>query len=97
MFIENQLLPLYFDNNSRIFKIIDDKLVINREFSPVVYAQTEYKFISFTPIVCSYENGEYKEGVRITVNKEYTDIDIDKFGVYEPSLNDIFVLKAGDK
>ena len=26
-----------------------------------------------------------------------TDIDIDKFGVYEPSLNDIFVLKAGDK
>ena len=79
MLIENQLLPLYFDNNSRIFKIIDDKLVINREFSPIVYAQTEYKFISFTPIVCSYENGEYKEGVRITVNKEYTDIDIDKF------------------
>ena len=26
-----------------------------------------------------------------------TDIDIEKFGVYEPSLNDIFVLKAGDK
>lgn len=26
-----------------------------------------------------------------------TDIDIEKFGIYEPSLNDIFVLKAGDK
>ena len=26
-----------------------------------------------------------------------TDIDIDKFGVYEPSLNDSFVFKAGDK
>lgn len=25
------------------------------------------------------------------------DIDIEKFGIYEPSLNDIFVLKAGDK
>lgn len=26
-----------------------------------------------------------------------TDVDIDKFGTYEPTLNDIFVLKAGDK
>ena len=26
-----------------------------------------------------------------------SDIDVEKFGEYEPSLNDIFVLKAGDE
>lgn len=82
MIIEKQVLPMFF-GKSRVFKIIDNRLVINQQVNPALYAQTEYKFISFTPIVCTFENGEYKEGIRITVNSEYVDIDIDKFmGLY---------------
>lgn len=78
MIIQHQLLPHYF-GNKRIYKIIDNRLVIKGEFEPIVYAQNEYKFLSFTPIVCEYEDGSFKEGVRITVNSEYVDIDIDRF------------------
>lgn len=81
--IETQLLPLFFDAKRRVFSIIDNRLVINKDYNKVRYAQNEYRFIIFDPIVLTYESGEYKEGVRITVNKEYTDIDIDKFlGLY---------------
>jgi hypothetical protein len=76
--IEDQLLPLYFDPKKRIYKEIEDKLVIKGEFNPIVYAQSEYKFISFAPIVCVYNDG-FKEGIRLTVNSDYVDIDIDKF------------------
>ena len=75
--IEDQLLPLYFDPKKRIYKVIENKLIIKGEFNPIVYAQSEYKFISFVPIVCEYNDG-FKEGVRLTVNSDYVDIDIDK-------------------
>lgn len=81
MIIEQQLLPLYFDSVKRIYKVIDDRLVIKGEYKDIMYAQSDYKFISLAPIVCTYEDGTYKEGVRMTVNNEseYVDLDIDKF------------------
>lgn len=79
--IENKLFPLYFDPTKRIYKVIDNRLVIKGDFEPVIYAQSEYKYLGFTPIIYTYEDNMYKEGVRITINSEsdYVDLDIDKF------------------
>lgn len=81
MIIEQQLLPLYFDPKKRIYKVIDNRLIIKGEYNDIVYPQSDYKFISLAPIVCTYEDGTYKEGVRMTVNNEseFVDLDIDKF------------------
>ena len=80
MLFDNQLLPMYF-GTKRIFKVIDDQLAIIGEYTPVVYTQSEYKYLMFEPIVIKYENGSYKEGLRFTLNNKsnYIDIDIDRF------------------
>lgn len=79
--IENKLFPMYFEPSKRIFKVIDDRLVIKGNFEPIFYAQSEYKYLSFTPIIYTYEDNMYKEGVRININSEsdFVDLDIDKF------------------
>lgn len=80
MIIENQLLPILIGDR-RVFRIKDKKLVIIGEFNPVDYTQSEYKFLRFFPIVCSYTDGTYKEGVRLCINSEseYVDMDLDRF------------------
>lgn len=82
MVIKEKVLP-WFIGPSRIFGITKDgsRLVIKGEFEPVLYAQSEYKYISFQPIVYSYEDGTFKEGVRIYLNSEseFADMDIDRF------------------
>jgi hypothetical protein len=82
MVFDQQILPWFFGQN-RIFQISKDKkrLIITGDFNPVNYAQSEYKYISFVPIVYEYEDGTFKEGVRIYLNNqsEFADLDIDKF------------------
>ena len=81
MAIEQRFLPYYF-SEKKIFKVIENQLVLKGNFNPLLYAQNQYKFIKLSPIVCQDENG-YKEGVRIEINNDYVDMDIDKFmGVY---------------
>lgn len=82
MAIEKMVLPWFFGNGKeRIFSIVDNKLVITGNFTPLTYTQSEIKFLRFTPFVLSYPDGTYKEGIRITLNydSEYADMDIDKF------------------
>ena len=83
MIIEQQILPWFFDPQKRIFSITKDgkRLVIKGNFDPVNYTQSEYKYISFVPIVYTYEDGTYKEGVRIYLNSqsEFADLDIDMY------------------
>ena len=77
--IEAQILPWYFDRAKRAFQIIKDQMII-KEFTPVIYAQSENKFLRFSPVVFSYENGKYKEGIKIEVNKYgVATLDIDHF------------------
>lgn len=82
--IDNQLLPLIIGER-RIYKIIDGNLVITGKYKPIDYIQSDYKYLRMEPIVCKYEDGTFKEGIRLTVNSEheYADLDIDKFfGLY---------------
>lgn len=86
MIIDQQIIPWYI-GNKRIFAVTKDgsKLIIKGEFSPVIYAQSEYKYLRFDPIIYSFEDGTYKEGIRMYLNSdsEFADLDLDKFlGLY---------------
>ena len=89
--IDKRVLQWFF-GSKRIFSIIDNRLVIKGNYEPINYTQTEYKYISFIPIVYTYDNNIYKEGVRIYINSqyEYADLDIDKF------LGFFYILKNTD-
>ena len=80
MLLNQQILPWFFGVN-RVFGIKEDKLYIKEYSGSVVYAQSDYKFISFDPIVFTYEDGKYKEGIRIYLNNQdaFADLDIDRF------------------
>lgn len=91
MLLEQQVLPWFF-GDKRIFNIVDNKLVITGQWQEKAYAQSEYKYISFAPIVNQFEDGSFKEGVRVTLNhkQEYADMDIDKF------MQLVYILKNTD-
>jgi len=80
MLLDQQILPWFF-GVKRVFGIKDNKLFVKNYGDPVVYAQSDYKFISFTPIVFEYEDGTFKEGIRIYLNNQdaFADLDIDRF------------------
>ena len=79
--IEKHIFPWFFDEKKRIFKVIDNQLVIKGAYNPTTYLQNEYKYLRFTPIVYSFDSGTYKEGIRMEVNHdtEYADMEIDQF------------------
>lgn len=82
--IDQQLFPLLSGPN-RVFAIIDNKLVINGKFKPVLYTQSEYKYLSFVPIVYEYQSGQFKEGVHVCMNDQKCcfDLTIDRlYGFY---------------
>lgn len=95
--IEKRVLPWFFSKD-RIFKIIDNRLAIVGEYEPYFYTQSEYKFISIIPIIREFEDGSFKEGVRMFIgNKDYfCDLTIDEFlGFYHLLANtDMYVLAS---
>lgn len=77
--IEARILPWYFDTAKRAFQLIKDQLVL-KEYEPVIYAQSTTKYLKFEPIVLSYDNNMYKEGIKIEINKYgVVTMDIDHF------------------
>lgn len=84
MGIENAILP-WFTGQKRIYSLVDKKLVITGKFKPFNYVQNENKYISIHPLVISYEDGTFKEGIRLYLNSDtvYADLDLDRFmGLY---------------
>lgn len=80
MLLNQQILPWFFGAN-RVFDIKEDKLYIKEYGGSVIYAQSDYKFLSFDPIVFTYEDGKFKEGIRMYLNNQdaFADLDIDRF------------------
>ncbi len=80
LLLNQRILPWFFGTN-RAFDIKDNKLYLKEFGEPVIYAQSDYKFVSFAPIVFEYEDGKFKEGIRIYLNNQasFADLDIDKF------------------
>lgn len=59
----------------------NQKLIIKGKWNQVDFPLSEYKYLSFAPIVITYQDQTMKEGIRITINDKsnYVDIDINKF------------------
>lgn len=76
--IEEKVLPWFF-GNKRIFDIIDNNLVIKGKYSQYMYPQSEYKYISMLPNVRQFEDGKFKEGVRMFIGSPdiFVDLTID--------------------
>ena len=82
--IDTNVFP-WFIGNTRVYNIIDDMLVLNGTYNPAVYTQSENKYLAMVPIVYSYDNNQYKEGVRIYISSKevYFDLTIDQlYGFY---------------
>ena len=77
---ENKIMPWFF-GKTRIFDIVEDRLVIKGKYEIFMYPQSEYSYLSIAPLVREFENGQYKEGVRIFVNDQdqYFDLTLDNF------------------
>lgn len=59
----------------------DNKLIIKGKWNQVDFPLSDYKYISFAPIIITYQDSTMKEGIRFTINDKtnYVDIDINKF------------------
>jgi hypothetical protein len=73
--IENVVIP-WFIGKSRIYSIVDGKLVITGEYEPYMYPQSNYQYISMVPIVYEYENNQFKEGVRMFLSSPDLSVDL---------------------
>ena len=78
--IQNNILPWFF-GSTRIFKEKNKRLVIIGEYKPVLYTKDNQNWINFDPIVMEYEDGGFKEGIRMTINSndDFIDLNIDRF------------------
>lgn len=91
MLINQKILPWFFGNNTA-FQITDGKLHLANYGKPVMFTQNDYKYIGFTPIVITYDDGQSKQGLRMNFNNQdtYCDIDIDTF------MNFVNIIKCTD-
>lgn len=80
MLIDQQVLPWFFGDKKHLaFQIIDGKLVL-REFHDVIYTQSDSKYIKFEPIVYSFEDGTFSQGIQlILASGKVLPMNIDKF------------------
>ena len=81
MILTNNVIP-WVIGNKRIFSFDNEnKLIIKGKQSQVDFPLSDYKYISFAPIVMTYQDMTMKEGIRLTINNKnnYVDIDINKF------------------
>jgi hypothetical protein len=86
--IQAKVLPWYF-GSTRLFKIKNNRLVIIGEYNPVLYTKDEHNWINFEPIIINYEDGTFKDGIRMTINSndDFIDLNIDKFLEFYTCLN----------
>lgn len=80
LFFENQVMP-WFYGDERIYSEKDNQLIITGKYSPAIFTKDEYKYIHLEPIVLSYEDGTFSEGIRFFMNNEtnFIDLSLDKF------------------
>ena len=78
--IDQKILPWFFgDESINAFQIIDNKLCL-KTFEEVYFTQSDNKYIKFEPIVYSYEDGSFSQGIKMTLASGDTiPINLDKF------------------
>jgi len=93
MLIEQRVIPWFFGTQEQhAFHMVDNKLVL-KEFTPVIYTQSDTKFIGFEPIVYHYENSDqFAEGVNLLFTQgESCPLTVDKFmGLFNVLKSDMY-------
>lgn len=75
---------------SELFKIKDKKLVIQGSYSTITVNNLGGKTLKFDPIILPFQDGSYKEAVKLTFDKELSvDLDVDKFMQFTYIMNTI--------
>lgn len=80
--IEKNILPWYIGGKSIYGNSPDDnKLIIKGRWSSQQFALSDYKYITFKPVVITYENDTTNFGIRMELNRgdNFVDIDLNKF------------------
>ena len=78
MLIDSKIMPWYFGTEEYAFQIVDNKLTL-KEFEPVYFTQSESKWIKFEPIVYSYEDGSFTQGLQMILAQDvYIPMTLDK-------------------
>lgn len=81
MLMNNAIIP-WMVGNKRIYSENDNhELIIKGKWSLAEFPLSEYRYMTFAPIIVSYQDGTFKEGIRMTMNSKdsYVDMDINKF------------------
>ena len=81
MVIKSQVLPWYFDSKKKIFSFVENELRITGQFQDVLFARNEYSYLRLQPCVYKFDDGTFKEGIRMYVSSQevFVDMEIDKF------------------
>lgn len=93
MLIEQRILPWFFGSQEQhVFQMVNDTLSM-KEYTPVVYTQSETKIMCFEPMIYHYENtDQFAEGINISfTGGESCPMTIDKFmGFYNILKSDMY-------
>lgn len=79
--LSDKVFP-WFVGKKKVFAFDNtNKLMLRGNWKTVEFPLSEYKYINFKPILLTYEDGTYKEGLRMIINSSdnILDIDINKF------------------
>lgn len=76
LLLTNNVIPWIIGEN-RIYGMNDEnRLILKGKFTKVDFPLSDYKFISFLPIVIEYTDNTSKEGIRLIINNKDNMIDI---------------------
>lgn len=75
--IESKILPWY-DESNHLYQLIDNKLAIVGNFTPVQFVQDENRSIIFSPVVIDYDN-QYGPGIEMRICGNSTIVELPKF------------------
>lgn len=77
MFMEQKVIPWIVQGG--IFHLVKGELAMG-EFTPVTYAQSETKYITFEPVVMTDEEGKQAPGIKMNLNgSDSFELNADKF------------------
>lgn len=81
MLIEKNILPWFMGKSIYGLSPDNGKLIIKGKWQPQQFAISDYKYLTFMPIVVEDENGKTDYGIRMIINNpnNFVDMDLNKF------------------
>lgn len=94
--MNNNIIP-WVMGNSRIYGMDKEgKIIIKGKWSQADFPLSDYQYLSFIPIVVTYDDNTTKEGIRMVMNNKdnFIDMDINKFMEFYYYINNTDIYNA---